>query len=280
MQIGNVSATVPVWMKIFTTNIFGKMHSKLFQIEFIRGNKKSIVIGLISWIIVNTGGYLFFYEAQNRMNNEFYHRGTVLTKNLVSKIYASLLENDILSLKVAIRNLEGVENSLYSEILDHKNRVIAHSDSKKINLQYATPEDIKNIDPIKGVFIDAWILPDNNKSIRFSTDVVYSQTKIGKVYLALPASPIYASLSKYKLLFIILIVSSTLIFAIYLVGSNLVYKAKAIRIQRELEDITRIGPYTLIKKIGQGGMALILMSMCVFFFDKGFLSIDKLLQKY
>jgi tRNA A-37 threonylcarbamoyl transferase component Bud32 len=255
MQIGNLSATVPVRMKIFATNIFGKMHSKLFQIEFIRGNQKSIVIGLIGWIIVNTGGYLFFIDAQKRINEAFYHRGTVLTKNLVSKINEPLLENDILSLKVAIRNLEGVEKSLYLEILDHKNRVIAHSDSQKINLQYATPEDFNNIDPIEGVFIDAWMLPDNNKIIRFSTDIVYSRTKIGKVYLALLATPIYTSLSKYKLFFIILIVSSTLIFVICLVVSNLVYKAKVIRIQKELENITRIGPYTLIKKIGQGGMA-------------------------
>ncbi|MBT8350654.1 MAG: serine/threonine protein kinase [Deltaproteobacteria bacterium] len=255
MQIGNIPATATVWVKTISTNIFGKMHSKLIQIEFIRRNRKIIVIGLITWIILNAGCYLFFQEAENRRHNDFYKRGTTLTQSFASKISSSLLENDILSLNNAIINFEGINDLYYLEILDFANRVIAHSDFKKINLQYATPEDIKNIDPVKGVFIDAWKLPDNNKIIRFSTDVVYSRTKIGKVNLAFPASFLYGLSNKYRIFITIILACSTLILAVCLVMSNLIKKAKALQIQRELEDMTRIHHYTLVKKIGQGGMA-------------------------
>ncbi len=108
MQIGNISATATVWVKTFSTNIIGKMHSKFIQIEFIRRNRKIIVIGLITWIILNAGCYLFFQEAENRRHNDFYKRGTALTQSFASKISSSLLENDILSLNNAIINLEGI----------------------------------------------------------------------------------------------------------------------------------------------------------------------------
>jgi tRNA A-37 threonylcarbamoyl transferase component Bud32 len=255
MQIGNISATATVWVKTFSTNIFGKMHSKFVKIEFIRRNRKIIVIGLITWLILNAGCYLYFHEAENRRHKGFYKKGSALTQSFASKISSSLLENDILSLNNAIINLEGINELYYLEVLDFTNRVIAHSGPKKINLEYATPEDIKIAYPIKGVSIDAWILPENNKIVRFSTDVIYSQIKIGKVYLALPASPLYGLSNKYRIFFIIILACSTLIFAVCLVMSNLIYKAKALQLQRELEDMTRIGPYTLVKKIGQGGMA-------------------------
>lgn len=255
MPISNISATVSVWVKECTTNIFDKMHSKFIQIEFIRRNRKSIAVGFIAWLIVNIGGYFLFHNAESRLYNDFYQRGTSLTRNLASKINSPLLENDILSINVAITNLEWPNNLLFLEIRDFKNKVIAQSGSKKTNLQYTIFEDRKNIDTIKGVTIDALILPDNKKFIRFSTDVIYSETKIGKVYLALSASPLYNSLNRYKTFFIIIIACSTIVLAVGLVVSNLISKAKALRIQMELEDMTRIGPYTLVKKIGQGGMA-------------------------
>jgi len=255
MPISNISATVSVWVKEYTTNIFDKIRLKFIQIEFIRRNRKSIAVGLIAWLIVNIGGYLFFNSAESRLYNDFYQRGTSLTRNLASKISSSLLENDILSINVAIRNLEDINNLIFIEILDFENKVIAQSDSKKTNWQYIILEDRKNIDTINGVSIDAWILPDNKKIIRFSADVIYSKTKIGKVYLALSASPLYSFLKKYKTFLIIIVACSTLALAVWLVVSDLISKAKALRIQIELKDMTRIGPYTLVKKIGQGGMA-------------------------
>lgn len=255
MQIGNMSASATVMVKTFTTNIFGKMPSKLFQIEFIRVNKKSIVSGLLIWIVTITGGYLYFNKAEARLYNDFYNKGTALTLNFASKIRVSLLANDILSLKLAIRSLQGISDSFNLEILDHTNRIVAHSDSVKFNLKYATPGRIKNMDTINGVFIDAWVLQDNHKVIRFATDVTYAKTKIGKVHFILTATRLYASAKKYKIGFIVYFIASTLIFTLCLLVLNLFHKAKAKRIQRELEDVTRIGPYTLVKKIGRGGMA-------------------------
>jgi hypothetical protein len=224
--------------------------------EFIRRNPKSAVIGFILWLIINTVGYYrFIYDTENRLSSNFYQKGTSITRIFASKIGPSLLAVDEIALKDEITNIEGIDGYFFIEILDQENRTIAQSDSEKLKWAYTNPEKRRYIDTIDEVAIDAWSLPDNNQFIRFKADVRYSGTVIGKVCLALFSSQIYSSVDKFTTLFISIFVASTILFGLWLWLSANILKKRRSREQIEQENMTRVGPYVLIEKIGEGGMA-------------------------
>jgi len=254
-SVREIASTTMLWVKEFPTNIFKKTTGKLLAIEFFRRNNYSIVICLIIWLIASVTGYLILNSSVKRLNNDFYQHGLSVTRKLAAMIGPSLLEKNMLSLNVAIGEVEGSNNLIFVSILNHENKLVAHTDSDMINGISIPIKDGRYIDTIKGVSIEAKSLPDNKKIVSFSTIVSFSGTNIGKVYLIFSSTHLYGSISKYKALFVYAIVFSVLLFSAIMAAMDRISKTKALKIQKELEGMTRIGPYILQKKIAQGGMA-------------------------
>jgi len=225
------------------------------MIEFIGRNKKKMIIGLVAWLIINVGAYRFFYLSESRLLNELYQRGALLTQNLASKIGSSLLNNDIPSLNTTIEGFEKIEDLCFIEILDSENKFVTRSNFKAHQQARTSIENKKIIGLIGGVSIDGLTLTNNNRIFRFATNVNYSNIDIGRVLLSLSASDLYSSSEKDRTLFIFIVVSSTLAGVLLLWVAYRIIGARGSRRQKEQGNMTRIGPYILVDKIGQGGMA-------------------------
>lgn len=253
-SVREIASTTMLWVKEFPTNIFKKTTSKLLEIEFVRRNRNSMAICLIIWLIASVTGYLILNSNINRINNDFYQYGLSVTQKLAAKIAPSLLENNILSLNVAIGEVEDSNNLISASILNHENKFVAHTDSDMLNKLFK-PIKGRYVDTIKGVSIEAISLPDNEKIVSFSTNVTFSGITIGKVYLIFSSTHLYSSISKYKAFFVYATIFSLFLFSAIVAAIDYISKTKALKIQKEFESMTQIGPYILQKKIAQGGMA-------------------------
>ena len=254
-SVREIASSTILWVKELPTNIFKKTTRKLLEIEFVRRNRNSIVICLIIWLIASVTGYLILNSSVTRLNNDFYQHGSSVTQKLAANIGPSLLEKNMLSLNVAIGEVKDSNNLIFISILNHENKLVAHTDSDIINKISIPIKNGRYIDTIKGVSIEAKSLPDNEKIVSFSTIVTFSGINIGKVYLIFSSTHLYSSISKYKAFFVYTMVFSVLLFSAIVAAIDRISKTKALKIQKEFEGMTRIGPYILQKKIGQGGMA-------------------------
>lgn len=224
--------------------------------ELIRRNPKRAAIGLILWGIINTACYFqFIYNAEKRFSNKFYQNGVLITRTFASNIGPSLMAADDARMKDEIATLQGIDGFYFIEIIDHDNRTIAQSDTKKLKWVYANIEQKRYIDTIDEVAIDVWNLPENKNLVHFNADVNYSGTIIGKVSLVLFSSYIYQAIDKYSVVFIAMLITSTLLLVLWLWVSFYLLKKRGSLEQIEQENMTRVGPYVLIEKIGEGGMA-------------------------
>lgn len=255
MTVRKMASTTMLWMKEFSTGTFNKISNRLNAIEFIQRNKQSIIVCLVLWLCAVSGGYLIFHSAVERLNNDFYQKGLSTTKALVEKVASPLLERDILSLSVPIVDISDTEDLFFATILDHADVIVAHTDTAMINQPFKPLQSLSFIDTIEGVLIETGLTPENKKIVGFSADVTYSGITIGKVYLAKTVSRLSSSLHKYRLLFACEVVFSFLLLSVVLLVKNHLSRKKAIKAQKEVEGMTRLGPYLLGEKIGQGGMA-------------------------
>ncbi|MDL1962910.1 MAG: serine/threonine protein kinase [Deltaproteobacteria bacterium] len=254
-SVREIALTSMLWVKEFQTNIFKKTTIKLLKTKFIRRNKNSVVICLVIWLIAATSGYLILNSNAKRLINDFHQYGLSASQKLAGKIAPSLLENNILSLNVAIGEIDGSNNLISASILNHENKFVTHTDSNMINRTFIPIKDERYIDTIEGVSIKAKSLPNNEKIVSFSTNITFSGINIGKVYLVFSSTHLYSSISKYKAFFLYAIVLSLVLFSAIMAAIDRISKTKALKIQKKLEGMTRIGPYILQKKIAQGGMA-------------------------
>ena len=254
-SVREIALTSMLWVKEFPTNIFRKTTMKLLEIEFIRRNRNSLVICIVIWLIVSVIGYAVLNSNVKRLTSDFYQYGLSTSLKLADKIAPSLLEDDILSLNVAIGEVEGSNNLISASILNHKNKFVAHTDSSMINRTFIPIKDEREIGTIKDVSIKAKSLPNNKKIVSFSTNVTFSEINIGNVYLVFSSTRLYSSISKYKAFFLYAILFSLFLFSAIMTAIDRISRTKALKIQKKLKGMTRIGPYILQKKIAQGGMA-------------------------
>lgn len=253
MGISVIAMNSMTWMKDMSTSYFRRTRAKLFQIEFIRQNLKSLVVCSIIWLIVTIGGYFVLCSAVKQLDINYNQRGSSLTLDLAPKISQALLERDILSMNAAIGEIDN--DILYVTILDHKNKIVAHSDPEMTDRPFNPLKNIKDIETVRGVSIKEGITSNDKKATSFSTNVYFTDTLIGKIHLVTPASHLYSSRSKYRTIYISVVVSSLLLFSIILIAINRTATAKKLRLQQEHEATTSLGPYKFQKKLAQGGMA-------------------------
>ena len=264
-SVREIASSTMLWVKELPTNIFKKTTNKLLEMEFVRRNKNSILICIIIWLITSVTGYLIVNSNVKRLNNDFYQYGLSVTQKFADRIAQSLLEKNMLSLSLAIADVESSKGLISASILNHENTFMAHTDSNMINKLFKPIKNGTYIDTIDGVSINrvstnrvstnAKSLPDNEKTVSFSKAVSFSGINIGKVYLIFSSTHLYRTMSKYKTLFVYAIIFNLFLFSAIVAVINHISKKKAVKIQKELECMSRIGPYMLQKKIAQGGMA-------------------------
>ena len=261
MSVSEKLSTTMLWVKQFSTKTFSTISSKLLSTEFVKRNKKVVIVCLVFWLVINLGGFLIYRNNTAGMKDDFYQNGVSATQSLSLKTAPSLLEKDMLSLNVAIREFSQKENVAFVAILDHKMQVIAHSDPEMANRPLMPLQNTTHIKTIDDVFIETGKGVDDQKPlISFSKDIYYSGITIGKVYFAISSIELNNALSRFRMTFLMVLVVTSILLAVALFFTDRIARAKAAKIRKELEGMVKIGPYLLTQQIAKGGMADLFLS--------------------
>jgi len=258
MFVSEIATMTALKVKEISTSTFTKVArgmKRISKIQLIERNRNQFVIFLVAWLLINVAGGLFYHIAVERRNNAFFQLGLSEANNLESKSGPFVLEKDLLSLNVAIKELNQIKNLKFAAIIDHKNNILAHTNTEMINRQLDHLQNEKLIDTSDGFRITSGILPDKTAVLGFAKKIVFSDVEIGQVYLALSTAQLNSDLSRLGWLYV-----SGVILTIFLLASGLFWlnrsaKIKAIKIREDIEKMDRIGPYLLNQKVARGGMA-------------------------
>jgi len=228
---------------------------RISNIEFIQRNRRQFAICLAIWLLINFSGYIFYHYAFEQRSDAFFEQGLSETQKLESKSGPFVLEKDILSLNVAVKELQDINDLKFAAITDHKNNILAHTSADMVNRKFESLQNEKPIDALDGIKITSGISTDKTAVIGFFKNIIFSDVEIGKVCIALSTTNLNSDLNRLRFLYL-----SGVLLTIILLGASLFLldrraKTRALKLRQEMETMDRIGPYVLHKKVARGGMA-------------------------
>lgn len=143
------------------------------------------------------------YSKITQLKSKINQSGIEIVQRLSIHSGLPLLEKDVATLSQLINESETQSNAVFTAIADHKNNIIVHT-----NPEFLVPAKKKDRTHTQGD-VSFWegVTTGKEKMVNFSSDVMYSGTKIGKIYLALSTSEINESQN----FFIFIIFSSFII---------------------------------------------------------------------
>ncbi len=258
MFVSEIATMTALKVKEISTSTFTKVArgmKRISKIQVIERNRNQFVIFLVAWLLINLAGGLFYNFAVEGRNNEFFQLGLSETNNLESKIGPFVLEKDLLSLNVAIKELNHIKDLKFAAIIDHKNDILAHTNTEMTNRKLDPLQHEKLIDTSDGIRVTSGILPDKTAVLGFAKKIVFSDVEIGKVYLALSTAQLDSDLNRLRLLYASGVIMTVILLVMGLFWLNRNAKLKAIKLREDIEKMDRIGPYRLNQKVARGGMA-------------------------
>ena len=258
MLVNEIAATTVVKMKEISTSTFTKVArgmKRISNIKFIERNRRQFAICLAIWLLINFSGYLFYHYTFERRNDAFFQQGLSETQNLESKSGPFVLEKDILSLNVAIKELQDIDDLKFAAITDHKNNILAHTNADLVNRKFEPLQNEKPIDTLDGIKINSGISADKTAVVGFLKNIIFSDVEIGKVCVALSTANLNSDLNRLRFLYLSGVVLTIILLGVSLFLLDRLTKARALKLKQEIEKMDRIGPYLLHKKVARGGMA-------------------------
>ncbi len=225
------------------------------KIEFINRNRKALTIGLVLWLVINIAGYFAYQFTTARMTDALNQKGLSEAENLAAKSGPFVLEKDILSLNVAVKELKTVKDLEFAVIMDHKNNILAHTDTDMTNKKFAQMQNDKTVDNIDGILITTGFTADKKEIIGFFKNIIFSDVEIGRVGVALSAAQLNQDINRSRTIYLSGVILSIILLAVALAWLDRRAKAKALKLSQDIESMQRIGPYLLKQKVARGGMA-------------------------
>ena len=124
-----------------------------------------------------------------------------------------------------------------------------------MNRKFESLQNERTIDTIKGIKIASGISPDKTIVVGFFKNIVFSDVEIGQVCIAVSTANLNRDLNRMLFLYL-----AGVVLTIILLGGSFFLldrraKARALKLEQEIEKMDRIGAYLLHKKVARGGMA-------------------------
>jgi eukaryotic-like serine/threonine-protein kinase len=257
---GSMSATekasaTMIWMKQLSTSTINSTAGKIKAFMSAPPIKRHAAIGAAVWVALNLIVILILQGRIDTAEKTFFSKGIDVTLGLADKSGSPILSSDMLVLNVAIGEVMENPDIRYVAILDHQNKILAHSNPAEINLHMEPVIAETTIDKINGVKITSGRENDKSPIMIFEKEVTFSGVKIGKVSIGWDARKMASAVKSshlFMLLFLVFSVAAT-VGILFLLERNLA--KRRMQRQKAMEGMTRIGPYLLTRKIAQGGMA-------------------------
>jgi hypothetical protein len=258
MLVNEIATMTAVKVKEISTSTFTKVArgmKRISRLRFIERSPRKVAICLAVWLLANIAGYLFYHFAFKQNNSAFYQQGIARTRSLESKSGPFVLEKDILSLNVAIKEMQRIEDLKFAVILDHKNTILAHTNAELMNQKFEPLLDETPIEQQDGVQVVSARLPDKTSVIGFFKVVNFSDVEIGKVGLVRSVAGLHDNLNRLRFLYGTGVLGTILLLAVAFFVIDRIAKKRAQRMESEIAKMDRIGPYLLHRKVARGGMA-------------------------
>ncbi|MDX1708518.1 MAG: serine/threonine-protein kinase [Desulfobacterales bacterium] len=258
MLVNELATMTAVKVKEISTSTFTKVArgmKRISQLKFIERNPKLVALCLAVWLLVNIAGYLVYHLAFERQTEAFYQQSMAQTHSLESKSGPLVLEKDILSLNVAVKELSAVKDLQYGVILDHKGIVMAHTQAELMNQKFVPLLDETPIDSQGGIQIVSGKLADKTPVAGFFKIINFSDVEIGKVGIVRSTVGLQRGLNQLRFTYFAVALASLILLAAALVLLDRSAKARALKMQEDIAKMDRIGPYLLHQKVARGGMA-------------------------
>lgn len=139
-----------------------------------------LLSALIIWFIFFTVCYVFLFLKDDHRKEELTKVGVFISKDIASQAGLPLLEKNIDRLGQLLKEVSERPGVVYASIIDHKNKLIAYTDQKQfLTLNQAGWNVLDDVQYSKAT-------ETNNRTvINFSSEVTFSGTRIGEIFISL-----------------------------------------------------------------------------------------------
>jgi hypothetical protein len=119
----------------------------------------------------------------DHLKNSLQDSGFQIIQELSNHVRVPLLERDAQAIRALLVDAAKKANVVYASVADHKNEIIAFAGGEqKLPVTKETARKIEQITFWEGS------IENHSKIVSFASDITYSGTKIGEIYLALPTT--------------------------------------------------------------------------------------------
>jgi adenylate cyclase len=151
----------------------------------------ALVIGAVGLV-----GVFLLRQAQETLTIEMVKRGRTIAENLAAGAKSSLLANDDLGLNVLVKDAMNDADVAYVLITDEDGTVRAHSDVALIGRPVVRPPGLERLGD--GLQIQVYRAEPHGIVVDFSLPLVFSQVRVGALYLGFSDRPIEAALARAR----------------------------------------------------------------------------------
>jgi eukaryotic-like serine/threonine-protein kinase len=254
MSLSEKKSPVITWAKQLSSISEAGLTQKIIRNKWVLRNWKFISVYLIIFLVISMAGHFTIRNAQNSYHQVFLESGAQAAENTGEKIRSPLLEKDVLRLNIAVGELQKKIQPEFIAIVDHEETIIAHSNAGMIGETYAAPASVRQKIINNGITVERYTY-EENQVIGFSKELFFSGVKIGKLVFGLNAKELDGILRKYDqfLAAMWILCLSAFFIAVFLTDRYL--KIKRSKEMEAFNKMEKVGPYRLIRRIAQGGMA-------------------------
>lgn len=250
------ATTTMIWLKQLTTGTFSTINKKVDKVEFLRRNKKQfLVLGLIWLLLIVISSIGFSLVGKSKLN-AYLHSNAIALEQLAEECGPILLESEVLSLSRKVAEFTDLHGALFTAVLDHENKVMAHSDPEQLNRESEPLAGESIFQTLEAVTVRTGRLPDGTNVATFTRVITFSGIQIGSALFGVPLNNLKVIAQRYGVYNIVFIVLCTLVaFVCAGVIDHQRRKSAGKTTAAQSMDGSTIGPYRLREKIAQGGMA-------------------------
>ncbi|MFO7707175.1 MAG: serine/threonine-protein kinase [Desulfobacterales bacterium] len=243
-------------VKEYTSSTLVKLTRGISGAEFIKRCRRIFWVSLCIWLAANTAGFLVYRTAVNRMSDVFYSEGVRAALEMAMVSRTAVLDKDVLTLNlVVVRSVEKTQGLILAAIVDHQGQLLARVGSEE-SVRQLQPFEGKGFQTTReGVAISDTFAVSGDPFVLFSIPITYSDIDIGKAIVALSAAGLWQDLNRAKWAFGTLILALGGLLIGFVLWSDRRKRKKAEALMRHAESVETLGPYHLISKVAQGGMA-------------------------
>ena len=147
----------------------------------VRIKIRHLVWVVIAWWALMVFGYFITTFRVDRFKSSLQDSGIKIVQELSNHVREPLLERDAQAIRTLLVNAAKSMNVIYASVTDHQNEIIAFLSGE----QTRPPEDEATRKSGQVIFWEGGI-ENYKKIINFASEITFSGTKIGDIYIALP----------------------------------------------------------------------------------------------